>query len=182
MPLVVPDSQPIPLSDLKDRLQIREDDTAHDETLAEFLAGALAEYESTVGPAQAQAFTRTVRNGIFPHYPVASVASAVYVGGDAVDLTDLDSEALAIGVLKDIYGRGYGAVTVTYTAGGMPANHREAVLLDVEGLWRSSQRGGGSGGARSELLGGDDIYERATYASPLTLYPRIRALAGPTVA
>lgn len=152
-----------------------------DGELQAMLDAAVAEYETTVGPLATVVRTnRVVRGGIFPEFPVISVTSAADLSGAALNLTDLDTDALASGLFRDIYGRSYSTARVTYTAGhtSVPANVREVIAADVAGYFAATQRG--AGGPLPGPAGG--FYEEGGTSVPLDPFPRIHALARTVVA
>lgn len=111
---------------------------------------------------------------------VASVTAAGYVDGTTITTVDLDLDTNT-GIVYWDYGTtgwftsGRRNVVLTFTLGELPKNHRSAIVHDVAQLFALTQRGPAG-------LPGEDLYEQAAGAAPLTLFPRIRALAVPSIA
>lgn len=154
--------------------------TVDDDEIQRMLNAALAEYEEWVGPVSGEV-TRTFDGGqvslILPHPNVTELTAAAYSDGTPIDVADLvvDNGIVYWGYnTAGLFNWGRRNVTVTYTVGGLPANHREAIIADVAGYFAATQRG--------PLGRPGEGYEEAFTQSPLNLFPRIRALAAPSVA
>ena len=113
-----------------------------------------------------------------PH--VSAITAASYTDGSTLTYTDLDLDT-ATGIVYWLYNTagyftwGTRNVTITYTLGTLPANHREAIIADVAGYFQATQNG-------PVGLPGDEGYQEAFSGTPVTLFPRIRALAMPSIA
>lgn len=167
------------LNTVKDRLG--KTLSADDGEVQDMIDAALVEYEMYIGPVSGTV-TETLSGGgtslILPHANVASIDSIAYTDGTSIDTDDLDLQA-GTGILYWRYGTagyftaGSRNVTVTYTVGALPANHREVIVADVAGYFAATQRGGGSD--RPQFPG--EGYAEAFVGTPQVLFPRIRALA-----
>jgi hypothetical protein len=115
-----------------------------------------------------------------PH--VTAITAASYTDGSTLTYTDLDLDTSA-GIVGwnyntvGIFTAGTRNVSLTYTLGPLPTNHREAIIADVAGYYVATQRGGD---IRADFPG--DGYAETFNAAPMTLFPRIRALAPLSVA
>lgn len=153
--------------------------TVDDAELARILDAAVTEYEELVGPfGQVTEKHSGGRGSIILHSPLARrVTAAAYDDGTVIDVADLDLDT-ATGILHWGYNTAgaftYGSrnVTVTYTV-NLPANHKEAIIADVAGYFAATQRGNTAGALPSD--GYSAAYEDRS--TPVTLFPRIRALA-----
>lgn len=153
-----------------------------DGEVQDMLDAAEAEYAEFVGPLSGTV-TETLSGGgtslILSHRNVASVDEIAYTDGTSIDPDDLDLQA-GTGILYWRYGTagyytaGTRNITVTYTVGNLPANHREVVIADVAGYFESTQRSTGAGQADFPGEGG---FEGAYIGTPQVLFPRIRQLA-----
>ena len=151
--------------------------TVDDAEIGEMIDAAEAEYASLVGPIA----TKTLRfdggraSLILP-VNAATVTAVSYADGTVVNVADLALDT-DTGLLHWGYGTaGYftaGArnVSVTFTV-TVPANHKEAIIADVAGYFAATQRGN-SGALPTD--GYSAAYESP--GAPLTLFPRIQALA-----
>jgi hypothetical protein len=152
-----------------------------DDEIAEMIDAAIAEYEEYVGPVSGTA-TQTFDGGsgylLLASMNVASLVSVTYADGTVVDVGDLDLDP-ATGIVRwgwgtaGAFASGRRNVQVTYTAGALPANHRETIIADVAGYFEATQEG---------PAGPDDGYALGNRSAPLVLFPRIRALALPGIA
>lgn len=168
----------VSIADVKARLN--KTLTVDDLELSQMIDAALAEYGEWVGPVG----TKTLRydgGGVRLILPVnvSAVTAVTYTDGTAVDVADLEFDA-ETGLLGWGYNTAgaftYGArnVEVTMTV-ALPAHHREAIIADVAGYFAATQRGGGSQSRRFPGEGYAEAYEAP--GTPVTLFPRIRALA-----
>jgi hypothetical protein len=173
-------SNVVSLDDVKARLN-KTLNVDNDEIEA-MIDAAIAEYEQWVGPVSG---TRTdVLDGggtslLLSTANPGSLVSLTYADGTAVDTADvtLDTTTGLVFWNYNTAGRFSGGsrfVTVQYTVGPVPANHREAIIADVAGYFEATQRG-------PAALPGEG-YEAAFNSTPLVLFPRIRALAVPSIA
>jgi hypothetical protein len=145
---------------------------------------AEAEYAEWVAPVGT--VTETLNGGadrlVLRAPNVTAVIEAVYSDGTVIDVDDLTVDN---GIVYWGYGTagyftwGTRNVTVTYTVGDVPANHRETIIADVAGYFESSQGGTSSSAASFPGEGFDEAPYRST---PMVLFPRIRALAPPRIA
>lgn len=151
--------------------------TVDDDEIQGIIDAALAEYAEYVGPLPGTV-TETLSGGaatlVLRSAAATQVTSAAYSDGSSITPADLDLDATTgiLGWKHGTVGRfqpGYRNVTVTYVAGDVPRNHKEAIVADVAGYFAATQRG-------PESLPGDG-YEAPWAAHPLVLFPRIRALA-----
>jgi hypothetical protein len=165
---------------------LNETTTDNDTELQRLIDAAEAEYTEWVGPLTGS--VTEVHSGggsslILSHPNAGTITAAAYTDGTTITTSDLDLDTSTGIVYWDyntagIFTSGTRNVTVTYTVGTLPANHREAIIADVAGLFAATQRGGGT--ARGAFP--DQGYEVPVATNPITLFPRIRALAGPSIA
>jgi hypothetical protein len=159
--------------------------TVDDPEIERMIDAALAEYEQVVGPVSGSV-TEKVSGGrtsiVLRNPSVSEITAAAYTDGTTITLADLDLDT-STGMLHwgsgtaGYYTSGTRNVEITSTAGGLPANHREAVIADVAGYFAATQRGGGAGPSFAS-----EGYEAPISLNPLVLFPRIRALAVPGIA
>jgi hypothetical protein len=155
--------------------------TVDDDEIERMLDAAIAEYEQYVGPVSGEV-TETLSGGstslLLRSPNVSAITAAVYSDGTTITVDDLDLDT-ATGIVgwgyntAGYFTRGIRNVTLTYTVGALPANHREAIIADVAGYFDLTQSG---------PAGPDDGYALAQRGAPLVLFPRIRALAAPSIA
>lgn len=166
------------LADVKARLN--KTTTADDAELQSMLDAALAEYSARVAPLTTSTYRYdSGREVILPRG--ATVTAVAYTDGTAVPLADLHHNPNS-GVLRfhlyrtstetEMWWGGAPAVDVTFTT-TLPAHHREAILADVAGLFAATQRGNSPGALPGS--GYESALEDRT--TPVTLFPRIKALA-----
>lgn len=166
------------LSQIKDALN--KTLSVDDDELDRILDAAVDCYEEKVGPFGT--VTETLHGGrtslLLSSSRAQRITSAAYSDGTAITLTDLDLDPLT-GIVHWGYNTAgaftYGVrnVIITYTV-ALPAHHREVIIADVAGYFAATQRGGSSG-PRLPGEGYADAYEQP--GAPLTLFPRIAALA-----
>lgn len=160
------------------RARLNNGTVADDPEITEIIDAAEAEYARWVGPVAGKTL-RYNGGGSALILPVnaSSVTAVSYDGVTVVALADLDFDA-DTGVLHyRNHGRftaGSRNVHVTFTV-AVPVNHRETIVADVAGYIAATQRGGGSLSPRLPGEGYVEAYDSP--GSPLTLFPRIRALA-----
>lgn len=155
--------------------------TVDDSEILDMITAATAEYAEWVGPVNGTVTEKHHggRTTIILRTPnVASIVTAVYSDGTVIDVADLDLDTVT-----GIVGWGYSTagwfvsgtrnVTITYTVGSIPASHRETIAADVASYFAGTQMG---------PTGPDEGYGGSFRTTPLILFPRIRALAGPRVA
>lgn len=170
------------LADLK--LRLNKTLTVDDAELQSMLDAALDEYRRrgfAVGTGTA--YVRADGPVIILPKNAAAVLAAADENGTALDLTASRFDA-DTGLLHWTYAAGphlfwdwgYGTrrIVVTYEV-AIPAAHVEAILADVAGYFAATQRGGGSQSRRFPGEGYAEAYEAP--GTPLTLFPRIKALA-----
>lgn len=164
------------------KLRLNKTTTVDDTELQAMLDAAEAEYVELIGPLTGTVVEKASGGHaliILSDPRATALTSVVYDDGTVVDVADLDLDT-STGILHWGYNTAgsftYGSrnVTVTYTV-SLPANHREAIIADVAGYFAATQRGSSSAGPRLPGEGYGDAYEAP--GSPLTLFPRIRALA-----
>lgn len=151
-----------------------------DGTIQRMLDAALAEYETFVGPLPGSVteFHDGGRDSIILASPMATITAAAYTDGTSITVSDLTARN---GIVRWGYGTAgrfsYGTqnVEITYTAGSLPANHREAIIADVAGYFAATQRAG-------EPRVDENGYAAGFFNAPTNLFPRIRALAVPGIA
>lgn len=166
------------VADVKARLN--KTTTADDAELQAMLDAAEAEYARLVSPIGSDTF-RYDGTGpiILPRN--ATVTSASYLDGTPIPLADLYHNRNS-GVLEwnayrtstSTYMVWDGAlrdINVTFST-TLPAQDREAILADVAGLFAATQRGNSPGALPTGYESG--LEDRTT---PITLFPRIKALA-----
>lgn len=115
---------------------------------------------------------------------VTTLTAAAYVDGAVLTLTDLELDTNT-GIVHWKYGTrgrflpGPRRLSLTFTLGALPPNHREVIITDVAGYFAATQRGS----VRPAFAGEGGITD-AYIGQPQVLFPRIRALAAsyPTVA
>ncbi len=161
----------VPLGLVKKRLNKQA--TVDDAELLDMLQAAEAEYVEHVGPLLTTTMPAEEHTGKvlrLRHTPVVAVLS-VTQNGLAVTGWTLNADA---GLLTTPYA---GTFTVIYTAGYdvLPANIRELIAADVAGYFAATQRGGGAVRPGFPGEGYTDAYDAP--GMPLTLFPRIQALA-----
>lgn len=167
------------------RLKLKKSNTTDDAKIQSMIDAAEAAYARHVGPLPGDV-TEVHHGGgtslILGSANVSAITEAAYSDGTAIDVDDLSLDT-ATGIVYWGYGTpgvftaGTRNVTVTYTAGELAADHREAIIADVAGYYVATQRGGD---IRADFPG--EGYADALLAAPLTLWPRIQALAVPSVA
>lgn len=166
------------LEDVKPRLNIPSGEAVNDDELQSMLDAAVDHYERYVGSLEQLSVTEEYdipRSGgpiILRKCPVASVTSLLDSSGAAVSYR-LEGEAGLLYPARNTYWPS-GYVTVTYVAGFdlIPADIVETIVLDVAGLYASTQRGGGG----RQFGTYTDAPDAAQGAYPITLFPRIDAL------
>lgn len=170
------------LADVKARLN--KTVTVDDTEIQSMIDAAEAEYAEYVGPISGTVTEKLDGGGTAlilasPH--ASAITEAAYTDGTAISVDDLDLNTQT-GIVYWNYGTAgrfaYGCrnVTVTYTIGTLPANHRKVIVEEVASWFRLTQRGNDSRFVNDE-------YDTAPLgASPLTIFPRIRGLAQPVVA
>lgn len=156
-----------------------------DDEIQDMIDAAEAEYVEWVGPITGSV-TETVDGGrasIVLAYPnVSAITTAAYTDGTTIDTDDLVLDTRT-GIVHWGYNTagwftwGTRNVELTYTVGALPANHREAIIADVAGYFATTQRGG-----TAAAFPGEDSFEQVASVTPLVLFPRIRALAVPSIA
>ena len=167
----------IPLSAVK--LRLNKTTIEDDVEIQEMIDAAEAEYARLIGPLTGSVTEKHHGGGSSvilgsPH--ATALTAAAYSDGTAIALTDLDLDATT-GIVYWGYNTAgsfaYGSrnVTITYTV-ALPVNHREAIIADVAGYFAATQRGSAPGALPT---GYESSYEDRS--TPLTLFPRIKALA-----
>lgn len=152
--------------------------TADDMELLDLLDAATAEYAEHVGPLPGTSTVRLSGGGVLHLLPrnVTAVTGATYTDGTTIDLTTLDLNP-ANGILYGPLSYGARNVTLTVTVGPLPPHHAHEIVADVAEYWRRTQRAAGGG---RPSFGGDGFEPEAS--APLVSWPRIRALAGTSIA
>jgi hypothetical protein len=184
----------VTVSTIKLRLNKSSGITVDDSEIQEMIDAAEAEYaEYVLGlpgqtPIASTSVTQKFNGGgtslvlAAPH--VTAITAAAYSDGSTLTYTDLDLNT-STGIVGWNYNTagyftsGTRNVSLTYTLGALPANHKEAIAADVAGYFETTQRGGGS---LRPAFPGEGEYEAAYAATPQVLFPRIRALAVPSIA
>lgn len=173
-------SASVKLADVKARLNKTTADD--DKELLSIIASAVAAYERLIGPISGT--VTEVHDGggtsiVLGNANVDSITAAAYTDGTDIDLEDLDLDS-STGILHwktdtaGLFTYGTRNVTVTYTVGALPRDHYEAIVADVAGYFQNTQLGPAG-------LPGEG-YEQAQVSTPLTLFPRIKALAPARIA
>lgn len=164
----------VTLAQVRSRLNKTAPSPEDDADIEDMIDAAEAEYASVVGPLPG---SKTVRldGGPVLILPPGSTAvtAAAYSSGTTIPLTDLDLDPDAA-ILHGRFAAGSRNVVLTVTIGPLPPNHREAIAADVAGYFAATQRGGQRSALPAEGYAEGFGQERTT---PLTLWPRIRALA-----
>lgn len=179
-------SNVISVQDVEARLNKTVRDLLGEDEIQAMIDAALSEYETFVGPLPGS--VTEVHDGgqealILASPAATAVTAAAYTDGTAVTLTDL---TVRNGIVRWAYGTagrftwGSQNVEVTYLVGGLPANHREAIIADVAGYFAVTQRGPADPADFPGESGYEDAYTGP--GMPQILFPRIRALAPPAVA
>lgn len=110
----------------------------------------------------------------------SAVTAVTYTDGTTIDVNDLSLNTRT-GLLSWDYGtvgyftRGIRNLSITFTLGPLPANHKGAIIADVAGYFAANHRGA------LGLLTPDGEPANVPFV-PGVLYPRVRALAPPSVA
>lgn len=156
--------------------------TVDDSEIQRMIDAAEAEYAEWVGPVEGTV-TEKFNGGrtrlILRSRLVTEITEAAYSDGTEIDVADLDLDT-ATGIVHwgydtaGLFTSGTRNVSITYTVADLPLNHREAIVADVAGYFAATQRG--------PVGPDDDGYASAYAATPTVLFPRIRALAGPSIA
>ena len=157
--------------------------TVDDAEIEDMILAAEAEYRAWVGPISGTVVEK--HDGgrsliVLRSANVSEVTAATYTDGTVIDVDDLDLDTLT-GIVRWDYNTagyftaGHRNVSLTYTLAALPANHREAIIADVAGYFQATQNG-------PVGLPGDEGYQEAWNTTPVTIFPRIRALAVPSIA
>lgn len=179
MPIVVSVAPAVDLATVK--LRLNKTLNVDDLEISDMIDKALAEYAEYVRPLPGT-YTRSFPGGgweiVLPAREIAAVTAAAYNDGSILTVTDLDLDQ-ATGIVRwksGTVGRfTVGTrVTLTYTVGPIPLNHVETIAADVAGYFERTQRGGSAA-----AFPGEGGYSEAYAATPVVLFPRIRALAPP---
>ena len=160
----------VDLRDLKLALGLDVARTDDDYELQSKVLAAEAAYVRHVGPLPGT-YTRTLALPALLPRGVTS-ASALYAGAAAAVTFDPVS-----GLLASPYS--YGPVEVTYTVEGIADDHLESIIADVAEYWDRTQRTGGSAGRPGYEAPG---FDAPAGGRPVTMYPRIMALASSQIA
>jgi hypothetical protein len=161
------------------RARLNKSLTVDDDEIRDMIRAAEAEYAEWVAPigSVTETFSGGTDRLVLRAPSVTEITEAAYTDGTTIDVDDL---LVDNGIVSWGYGTagyftwGTRNVTLTYTAADIPAHHRETIIADVAGYFEATQRG---------PLGPDDTgYANAYTATPTVLFPRIRALAPPSVA
>lgn len=122
------------------------------------------------------------RDSLYLPAHTTAVTAAAYTDGTTIATGDLLLNART-GLLSWGYGTagyftwGTRNLILTFTLGALPANHKGAIIDDVAGWFVMTHRSNSAA-----QFPGEQGYETAAAASPLVKFPRIRALAGPSIA
>jgi hypothetical protein len=170
------------LRDTKERLN--KTLAVDDEEIVKMLRSALVEYAEWVGPVGdvTETFSGGTDRLVLRAPKVAEITAAGYADGSVIDVADL---LVDNGIVYWGYGTagfftwGTRNVTVSYTVGPLPLNHRETIVADVAGYFEATQGGTSSNAA---AFPGEGFDEAPYRTSPMVLFPRIRALAPTRVA
>lgn len=157
----------VTLADVKDHLNIAQDDTGHDTELQGFIDAATKFIQDRTGPILAQDFTEIYDGGgttiCLRNPPILTMTSVVeYIAEVGYTLTKVDLgdtigqysytlDSATSGIIRRRYNGGIAGmfapgernVVVTYTAGttAVAADVRMATLQDIAGLFQPSQLG-----------------------------------------
>lgn len=161
--------------------------TADDAEIQAMIDAAEAEYTEFVGPLTGP--VTEIHDGggtaiVLRSPRAAAITAASYTDGSTLTYTDLDLDATTGIVYWKVntagsFVSGRRNVSITYTVAAPAANHLEAIAADVAGYFQVTQHSDGAGQADFPGAGG---YEQAYTGQPSVLFPRIRALAVPSVA
>jgi hypothetical protein len=172
-------SSVIKIADVKARLN--KTVAVDDDEIQDMLDAAVAEYEQLIGPVSGTVTEKHDGGSgiiVLGASNVSAVTAATYTDGTTITVSDLDVDT-ATGIVgwgwntAGWFTSGRRNVTITYTVGALPANHREAIVADVAGYFEVTQRGG----AGRPSFAGEAGYEAAYAGTPTVLFPRIRELA-----
>lgn len=152
--------------------------TVDNAEIQKMIDAAEAEYTEWVGPLTGTV-TETFDGGgtiVVLRQAVSAVTAASYDSSATLAYTDLVVEH---GIVRWKYGTAGrftagSRVSITYAVPAAPANHLETIIADVAGYFEATQRSTGAGQAD---FPGEGEFESAYAATPLVLFPRIRALA-----
>lgn len=174
----------VTLAEVKDELRKSGVITVDDAKIQRFIDAAEAEYVEWVGPITGSV-TEILNGGsdvLLLRDPRASaITAASYESGETLTYTELNVHNGMVRWNYNTAGRFSPVrVSITYTVGALPANHREDIVADVCGYFQNTQNGSAG---RPQIPGLEDgLYERARAYMPLALFPRIRAIVGSGIA
>lgn len=167
------------LADVKKRLN--KTGTTDDAELQDMIDAAESYYARMIGPLTGTV-TETFDGGgtalVLSNLNVSAITAAGYTDGTTISTGDLTLNT-ASGIVYWGFGTagrftwGSRNVTLTYTIGTLPAEHKETIIADVAGYFQATQR---AGSGRPSFTG-EAGYEEAYASSPQILFPRIRELA-----
>ena len=135
---------------------------------------AEAEYAEHVRPLPGS-YTRT---GMLPLFLPRDVTTVTATVGAGSSLPVVHDKTTGMVDGYGFYARAW-AVTLTYTVGPVPDNHLEAITADIAEYWDRTQRDVAV--ERPGFNNGPDFDRAVAGGRPVTMWPRIRALAGPVV-
>lgn len=122
------------------------------------------------------------RDSLYLPLHTTAVTAAAYTDGTTIDVDDLVLNTRT-GHLSWGYNTagwftwGTRNLSLSFTLGSLPANHKGAIIDDVAGYFAVTHR---SNSATD--FPGEEGYESLFGSTPLVRFPRIRALAGPSIA
>jgi len=157
--------------------------TVDDDEIRDMIRAAEREYAEWVAPlgTVTETFSGGTDRLVLRAPNVTAITAAAYTDGTTISTDDLtvDNGIVYWGYnTAGYFTWGTRNVTITYTVGDVPANHRETIIADVAGYFEATQRADGATAASFPGEGFDEAPYRST---PMVLFPRIRALAPPRV-
>lgn len=161
----------MPLDVVSVKTRLNKTTTADDAELQSMLDAAVSYYAQAVGPTAGRTLKFDGAPVLILPVNATAVTGITYDDGSTVAVADVDLDPDS-GLLRYPFRRGTRNVSVSFTV-TVPPHHEEAILADVAGLFSATQRGNSAGALPT--TGYESGFEDRT--TPVTLFPRIRALA-----